>query len=107
MSDLSPVERLAKLRALEEWLAWQLEHTRRKIADLEQAQQAVVGYVVEKQIREGHPLGATIHRADCTMPQRETSPFSAEDARAALEKDGRFFHGCELCMPGKTLGLEK
>jgi hypothetical protein len=35
MNDLPPVERLAKLRALEEWLDWQLNSTRVKIRTLE------------------------------------------------------------------------
>ncbi|MFI9598962.1 DUF6233 domain-containing protein [Streptomyces sp. NPDC052043] len=102
MSDLSPAERLEKLRTLESWLAWQLQDTRRKITALEQA---AARYIVEKQIREGHPLGATIHLADCTMPQRETRPLSAEDARAALTKDAQFFHACEFCAPDRSLGI--
>ncbi|MGP4052070.1 hypothetical protein [Streptomyces sp. 2A115] len=32
--DLRPVDRLAKLRALEEWLDWQLNSTRRKIREV-------------------------------------------------------------------------
>lgn len=104
MSDLSPTERLAKLRALEEWLDWQLRDTRRKIRDLEQ-QQAEVSYVVEKKIRDDHPMGATIHLAGCTMPERETNPISAGDARVALTKDGKFFQPCEFCAPRKSLGI--
>ena len=105
MPDLPPTERLAKLRTLEEWLAWQLESTRRKIRDLEQQQARPVEYKVEKQLREGHPLGATIHLADCTMTQRDTRSISADDARAALTKDGKFFRGCEFCAPGRALGI--
>ncbi|QLJ06803.1 hypothetical protein HZZ00_37885 (plasmid) [Streptomyces sp. NEAU-sy36] len=102
MPDLSPAERLAKLHTLEEWLAWQLETTRRKIRDLE-AQ--AVEYVVEGEIHKGHPLGATVHVAGCTAIRREVRSFTAEEARFALTKDKRFFHGCEDCEPGKSLGI--
>ncbi|MFD8839799.1 DUF6233 domain-containing protein [Streptomyces griseofuscus] len=102
MNEFSPVERLAKLHALEEWLAWQLESTRRKIHDLE-AQ--AVEYVVEPPIHLNHPAGATVHVAGCTTIRRETRPMSVKDARFALEKDP-IFHGCEDCDPGAALGLE-
>jgi nitrile hydratase len=103
MSDLTPAERLAKLCALEEWLAWQLETTRRKIRDLEQQQ---IGYVLEREIKQGHPLGATIHRADCTMPSRETRPVDASLARDGLTKDSRFFTACDFCDPRPSLGID-
>jgi hypothetical protein len=105
MTDLPPAERLAKLRALEEWLAWQLDQTRRKIKDIEQQVHKQAGYVVEKEITKGHPLGATVHLADCTMAQRETRPVSEDEARFALTKDKGFFTSCEFCAPEKTLGL--
>ncbi|WP_265560974.1 DUF6233 domain-containing protein [Streptomyces hygroscopicus] len=105
MPDLSPSERLAKLKALEEWLAWQLDQTRRKIADLEQQQARPVEYKLEQKLRESHPLGATIHLADCTMTQRETRPISPDDARAALSKDRKFFMSCEFCRPDTKLGI--
>lgn len=107
MSDLTPAERLAKLRTLEAWLDWQLHDTRRKIRDLEAAASPPVDYVIEKAIREGHPLGATIHLATCTMPGRETRPINTADARAALTKDSKFFHPCEFCAPDKPLGIRR
>jgi nitrile hydratase len=108
MSELSPAERLAKLCALEEWLAWQLQDTRRKIGQTEQQLQAEenVGYISEQAIREGHPLGATIHRANCTMVERAVTTLAADEARQALVNDPKFFHGCEFCAPGKALGVE-
>lgn len=106
MSDLPPAERLAKLRALEEWLDWQLRDTRRKITQTEQQIQEQVGYVSEQAIREGHPLGATIHRANCTMIDRAVTTLSADDARTALTKDTKFFHPCEFCAPEKPLDIE-
>lgn len=104
MSDLTSVERLAKLRTLEAWLDWQLHDTRRKIATLEAEASPPVGYVVEKKVRDDHPLGAIVHLATCTMPERDTRPISANDARAGLTKDGQFFLACEFCAPGKSLG---
>jgi hypothetical protein len=89
----------------EEWLAWQLQHTRQKIHDLEQQEQQAPGYVVEKKIHEGHPLAATIHLADCAMPARETRPIDAVTARQGLTEDPRFFRACEFCAPDKTLGI--
>jgi hypothetical protein len=105
MTDLPPAERLAKLRTLEEWLAWQLDQTRRNIAAVEREVQQEAGYIVEKEIREGHPLGATIHLATCTMVQRETRTVSADEARHALTKDKQFFQACEFCAPAASLGI--
>jgi hypothetical protein len=62
------------------------------------------GYKVEKVRREGHPLSAVIHRADC-IPQRGTRPISADDARAALSRDRGFFRACDLCRPDTELGI--
>ncbi|MFF7755743.1 DUF6233 domain-containing protein [Streptomyces sp. NPDC007971] len=104
MPESPPAERLAKLRALEEWLARQLDSTRRKIRDVDQ--QTAVGYMVERKIHEDHPLGATARLADCTMARRETRPPDAEVARTVPTKDGQSFQACEFCSPGKTLGLE-
>ncbi|MGY5103035.1 hypothetical protein [Streptomyces sp. 900105245] len=39
------------------------------------------GFVVEKLLHVGHPLGATVHRAGCTGVQRDINPISAGDAR--------------------------
>ncbi len=105
MSDLSPVERLAKLRALEEWLAWQLDQTRRKIQAVEQQVTDQIGYISEQAIREGHPLGCTIHAADCTMITRPVTSVTADKARWVLTKDAKFFRACEFCDPRKTLGI--
>lgn len=104
MPDLSPADRLAKLRTLEEWLAWQLDQTRRKIRDLEQAPPE--RYVLEPKQHPKHPQPALIHTADCTMPNRATSPIDAADARLGLTKGGEDIVGCEFCTPGKTLGLD-
>jgi hypothetical protein len=106
MTELPPAERLAKLRAVETWLEWQLRQTRQRIHALEQEQAKPVEYKLEERLREGHPLGAAIHVADCAMTQRETRPIDAGVARDALTKDRKFFRACEFCTPEKTLGLE-
>jgi len=106
MPDLPPAERLAKLRTLEEWLAWQLETTRRKIRDLEQQQRQPARYVIEPKRDPKHPEPATIHLADCTMAQRDTVPVSADEARLGLDKDPDIA-ACEFCAPDKTLEAEE
>ncbi|MER6280632.1 DUF6233 domain-containing protein [Streptomyces sp900105245] len=65
------------------------------------------GFVVEKQLHAGHPLGATVHRADCTVIQRDANPISADDGRQALTGDGKFFHACEFCRPDANLGIPR
>jgi hypothetical protein len=104
MNDLSPAERLAKYRAVEEWLVWQLGQTRRKIRDLEQP--PPTAYVIEPKQHPRHPQPALIHTADCTMPQRDTSPVKDDQARIALTKGGDDITGCEFCNPGASLGLD-
>jgi hypothetical protein len=105
MTDLPPAERLAKLRTLEEWLAWQLDQTRRKIHDLEQAAKQPVRYVIEPKQNPKHPDPARIHLADCTMPNRKTMPVDASEARIGLTKDAENVAACDFCNPGESLGL--
>ncbi|MFD8375327.1 DUF6233 domain-containing protein [Streptomyces sp. NPDC059688] len=63
------------------------------------------GFMVEKRLHAGHPLGATVHRADCTMIQRDANATSADNARQALTDDRRFFRACEFCRPDDVLGM--
>ncbi|MBW8801424.1 MAG: hypothetical protein JF597_50160 [Streptomyces sp.] len=63
-------------------------------------------YMVEQQLSERHPLGADVHRADCTMAQRGTRPITAEGARQALVKDPQSFRPCEFCRPDRGLGID-
>ena len=107
MSDLTPVERLAKLRTLEQWLAWQLRDTRRKIEQVEQQVQATVGYVTEQERKAGKAVGVTIHTADCRKIQQPVTAMDATKAQYALVKDGGFHHACEHCRPDKALGIVK
>ncbi|MER6434370.1 DUF6233 domain-containing protein [Streptomyces sp900105245] len=61
--------------------------------------------MVEKRLHAGHPMGAVVHRADCTVIQRDVNPIGVGDARQALTGDGKFFHACELCCPEAHLGI--
>ncbi|WP_393075364.1 DUF6233 domain-containing protein [Streptomyces sp. LN704] len=107
MSDLSPVERLAKLRTLKDWLAWQLRDTERKITDLEAQVRAVTGYITEQERRAGSPVGVTIHAADCAKIQVAAAILDATKAQYALVKDDGFHHPCEHCRPDRALGITK
>jgi uncharacterized lipoprotein YddW (UPF0748 family) len=108
MSELSPVERLAKLHALEEWLAWQLQDTRRRIDGIEQqirdVEQSV--YVSEQDAPDGEPARVVIHRAGCTDIEKPVTTLTADKARWALANDPRFFRSCDTCKPGQALGVD-
>lgn len=102
MSDLSPIERLTKLRAVEAWLDWQLRETRRRIEQVEQQLQTTGGYVTEPERKAGQAVGATIHRADCARIQQPTSILTETEARFALAKDPTM-HPCVHCRPERAL----
>jgi hypothetical protein len=107
MSDLSPVERLAKLRTLESWLDWQLRDTRRKIETVEQQTRVTGGYVTEQERKAGQAVGVTIHAADCAKISQPVTTLDATKAQYALIKDPGFQHPCEHCRPDKALGIVK
>ncbi|MEU0072921.1 DUF6233 domain-containing protein [Streptomyces sp. NPDC006332] len=106
MSELSPAERLAKLRTLEVWLGWQLRDTQRKIEQVEQQTRAA-GYVTEQERRAGQAVGVTVHAADCPKIHQPVTTLTATDAHYALVKDASFSHPCRHCRPDKTLGILK
>lgn len=105
MSDLTPAERLVKLRALEEWLDWQLRDTRRKIEQVEQQARATGGYVTEQERKAGQAVGVTIHLATCTHIGQPVATLDEAGARFALAKDRGFMHPCEHCRPDRELGM--
>jgi len=107
MSDLSPTERLAKLRAVEAWLAWQLQETRRRIEQVAAEVRAVHGYVTEQERQAGKPVGVTIHAADCARIGQPVATLDANEAQRALLKDSGFNHPCQHCRPDVALGLVK
>lgn len=105
MSDLSLVERLAKLRALREWLAWQLRDTERKIGDLERRIVPVTGYVTEAERHAGKAVGVTVHQAGCRHIQQPVAVLDATEAQYTLLKDPSFAHACAHCRPDTALGI--
>lgn len=107
MSDLSPAERLAKLRAVEAWLDWQLRDTRRRIEQVAEQVRAVHGYVTEQERQAGKPTGVTIHTADCAKIGQAVTTLDANEAQRALLKDASFNHPCQHCRPDKALGITK
>ncbi|MFE1949988.1 DUF6233 domain-containing protein [Streptomyces sp. NPDC059524] len=108
MNDQSPEERLAKHRAVEAWLEYQLRETRRTIAELEK--EAVEGerrravayrerrYTLEQGDSE-EQIGI-LHRGACEQYKGEDF-FEAPQA-AVLLRDRRAVP-CDTCRP--ALGL--
>ncbi|MEV7034661.1 DUF6233 domain-containing protein [Streptomyces sp. NPDC093272] len=103
MSDLSPIERMAKLRALEAWLDYQLRDTRRKIEEGEKWLAASGAYITEQERKAGQAVGATLHAADCAHIVQPVAVLDEAKARFALNKDSGFMHPCEHCHPEKAL----
>lgn len=103
MSDLTPAERLAKLRAVEAWLDWQLRDIRRRIEQVEAQAKAASGYITEPERHAGQVIGATIHTATCTHIHNPTATLTEAQARFALAKDAGTMHPCVHCHPEKEL----
>ncbi|MEU0837537.1 DUF6233 domain-containing protein [Streptomyces sp. NPDC005969] len=126
MSDPGAVSRLAKLRALEEWLDWQLRQTGGRIRDMEAQERQRPGKPRGEEPREqekpqaeerrrphtpdwgisdigvGSPT-AEVHRGDCWAAGRQLRAVSPEEAVAALA-DGT--PACEVCRPDRVLGAQ-
>ncbi|MFE7394793.1 DUF6233 domain-containing protein [Streptomyces sp. NPDC057582] len=130
MSDPGSVSRLDKLRALEEWLDWQLRQTRGRIRELE-AQERQGHQQQEQRAREkrvqGKPrveetrskerrsrtpdwgiddigvgtLQSEVHRGDCFAAGKRLRAISREQALAALAGGAP---ACEVCRPDTALG---
>ncbi|MGW1553457.1 DUF6233 domain-containing protein [Streptomyces sp. NPDC002346] len=125
MSDPGSISRLDKLRALEEWLDWQLRQTRGRIRELE-AQERQGHQQQEQRAREkrvqGKPrveerrsrtpdwgiddigvgtLQSEVHRGDCFAAGKRLRAISRGQALAALA-DGA--PACEVCRPDTALG---
>jgi hypothetical protein len=107
MSDLTTAERLAKLRAVEEWLDWQLRQTRQRIEQVEQQARAITGYITEQERKAGQAVGVTVHAADCPKISQPVATLDATKAQYALIKDPGFHHPCQHCRPDKALGVAK
>ncbi|MFB6783261.1 DUF6233 domain-containing protein [Streptomyces sp. NPDC056352] len=125
MSDPGSMSRLDKLRALEEWLDWQLRQTRGRIQQLK-AQERQKHQEQERRAREkrehGQPqveeqrprspdwgiddigvgtLQSEVHRGDCFAAGKRLRAISREQALAALAGGAP---ACEVCRPDTALG---
>lgn len=111
MSDLPPAERLAKLRALEEWLAWQLGDTRRKIrqleADMDRDRKAAARAWAEARWKleptRGEDRRSVLHRGGCGIWKGEHGFLSRREALLALEDETLSVELCSVCNPGPSL----
>ncbi|MEU0836229.1 DUF6233 domain-containing protein [Streptomyces sp. NPDC005969] len=131
MSDPGSISRLDKLRALQDWLDWQLRQTRGQIQQLEaqerqgqqrrtpqrqrgreQGKPPVGKRESEKQRPRTFPdwgitdvgigtLRSEVHRGDCFAAGKQLRTISREQALAALA-DG--VQACEVCRPDTALG---
>ncbi|MFE9455175.1 DUF6233 domain-containing protein [Streptomyces sp. NPDC006739] len=61
------------------------------------------GYVIEPKKHSKHPAPALYHLADCTMPQRETSPVTPDQIRLGLRDPLGILAACEFCAPDNNL----
>ncbi|MFE2095093.1 DUF6233 domain-containing protein [Streptomyces sp. NPDC059460] len=127
MSDPGSISRLDKLRALQEWLDWQLRQTRGRIQQLEAQERQEHHQAREKRV-QGKPrvekresekrrprtfpdwgiddigvgtLQSEVHRGDCFAAGKRLRAISREQALAALA-DGA--PACEVCRPDTALG---
>jgi hypothetical protein len=109
MSDLSTGERLAKLRALEEWLDWQLNSTRQKIRTLEaqeerERRQAARAWAEARwKVEPARGRRTVLHRGGCGIWKGELGFLSREEALLVLEDDSLNVEMCGVCNPGNGL----
>ncbi|MGV9278107.1 DUF6233 domain-containing protein [Streptomyces griseosporeus] len=105
MPDLPPVERLAKLRALEEWLDWQLNSTRARIrtteAEVERLKRAEARAYAEQRWKvEPARSGQTVlHRGGCGVWKQEAGYLERREVFLLLEDDTLTVKMCDVCQP--------
>lgn len=110
MSDLPPDERLAKLRALEEWLDWQLGNTRARIrtveAEVEQAKRQAQRAWAEARwkLEPARDRRSVLHRGGCGIWKGEHGYLERHEVAEALADETLVVEMCGVCNP-KT-GLE-
>lgn len=106
MNDMPPEQRLAKLRALEEWLDWQLNSTRAKIRTVEaeverDRRQRERAYAEARwklePTREGRRT--VLHRGGCSIWQGEVGYLERQEVLLALEDDTITVEMCQVCNP--------
>ena len=108
MNDLSPGERLEKLRTLESWLDWQLRATRARIRDLQaemerdRRQQQRARAEQQWKLQPSRAAGdrtSILHRGGCTLWKNEMGYISREDVLLALQDDTMTIEMCQICRP--------
>jgi hypothetical protein len=109
MNDLSPEERLAKLRALEEWLDYQLRTTRAKIrtveAQVERDRKAAARAWREQRwkLEPARDRRTVLHRGGCGIWKGETGFLERGEVLLALEDDSLSVEMCGVCNPESGL----
>ncbi len=109
MNDMPAVERLAKLRALEEWLDWQLNSTRQKIRTVEaevergkrQAQRAWAE--ARWKLEPARDRRTVLHRGGCGIWKGQTGFLERSEVLLALEDDSLVVEMCGVCNPESGL----
>ncbi|MFK0173443.1 DUF6233 domain-containing protein [Streptomyces sp. NPDC090306] len=97
------------------WLRLQRDAVQRALASADRPQRqerpparrtapAGHSYLLESKRGPNDSLPPAVHRADCTMNSRPTSPLTEQDARMALTP-GVGAEPCEFCRPETALGL--
>ncbi|GGT86039.1 hypothetical protein GCM10010256_52760 [Streptomyces coeruleorubidus] len=109
MNDMPPEERLAKVRALEEWLDWQLNATRAKRrtleAQVERERKAAQRAWQEQRwkLEPARNRRTVLHRGGCGIWKGETGFVTREEALLALEDDSLTVEMCSVCNPESGL----
>ncbi|MCX5000914.1 DUF6233 domain-containing protein [Streptomyces longwoodensis] len=112
MNDLSPEERLAKLRTLEEWLAWQLDATRAKVrtleAQVERERKAKARAWAEMRWKLEPARGrrTVLHRGGCGIWKGEHGYVEREEVMLALTDESMQVEMCQVCNPEPGLRAE-
>lgn len=110
MNDLPPAERLAKLRALEEWLDWQLNSTRARIRTLEaemdrvRAQERRAWQEARWKLEPARDRRTVLHRGGCGIWKGEHGFLDRTEVAEALADETLAVEMCSVCNP--KAGLE-
>jgi hypothetical protein len=109
MSDLPPGERLAKLRALEEWLDYQLRTTRAKIRTLEadmaraRVQEQRAYAEARWKLEPARDRRSVLHRGGCGIWKGEHGYLDRAEVLEALRDETLVVEMCGVCNPGSGL----
>ena len=105
MNDLPPAERLAKLRALEEWLDWQLGNTRARIRTLEaemdrtRAQERRAWAEARWKLEPARDRRTVLHRGGCGIWKGEAGFLERGEVLEALADETLAVEMCGVCNP--------